>query len=107
MNRSIFHMIMYMNGSIFLKTRYMNGIGFEILARTPVPQLPPLPHPRVNSIHFFFFFFFFLKDCPIQPVNNIISLPFVDKILSRKERSFRERNVPFADSYTEAKRDKS
>ena len=35
--------------------RYMNGIGFEILARTPVAQLPPLPPitpqpPRVEDI---------------------------------------------------------
>ena len=40
MNRSTFWMIKYMNGSIFSKTRYMNGVGFEILARTPVPKLP-------------------------------------------------------------------
>ena len=24
----------------FSKARYMNGVGFEILARTPVPKLP-------------------------------------------------------------------
>ena len=41
MNRLICHMIKYMNGSIIPKTRYMNGVGFEILARTPVSQLPP------------------------------------------------------------------
>ena len=40
----------YMNGSIFSKVRYMNGVGFEILARTPVPKLspsspPPAPPP--------------------------------------------------------------
>ena len=29
-----------MNGSVFSKARYMNGVGFEILARTPVPKLP-------------------------------------------------------------------
>ena len=31
----------------------MNRVGFEILARTPVPKLPqsyrPLPHPKVWS----------------------------------------------------------
>ena len=36
-------MIKYMNGSVFSKARYMNRVGFEILARIPVPQLPPLP----------------------------------------------------------------
>ena len=54
MNRSTFWMIeyMYMNGSVFSKAKYMNGVGFEILARTPVPQFPqsytppPPPHPR-------------------------------------------------------------
>ena len=38
-------MIKYMNGSVFSKTRYMNGVGFEILACIPVPQLP-LSYPR-------------------------------------------------------------
>ena len=33
-------MIKYMNESVFSKTKYMNEVGFEILARTPVPQLP-------------------------------------------------------------------
>ena len=37
-------------GLFFSKARNMNGVGFEILARTPVPQLPPsylpLPTPR-------------------------------------------------------------
>ena len=45
MNRSIFWMIKYMNRSVFSKARYMNGVGFEILARTPVPKLPLLPTP--------------------------------------------------------------
>ena len=51
MNRSTFWMIKYINGSVFSKARYMNGVGFEILAGTPVPKLPlsyrppPLPHP--------------------------------------------------------------
>ena len=41
MNRSAFQMIKYMNvSSAFSKARYMNGVGFEILARTPVPKLP-------------------------------------------------------------------
>ena len=38
MNRSTFRTIKYMNGSIFSKARYVNGVGFEILARTPVLQ---------------------------------------------------------------------
>ena len=38
-------MIKYMNGSVFSKARYMNGVGFEILARTPVPQLAPSYSP--------------------------------------------------------------
>ena len=39
----------------FSKARYMNGVGFEILARTPVPQLPPSypppppPTPRADD----------------------------------------------------------
>ena len=53
MNRSTFWMIKYMNGSLFSKARYMNGVGFEILARTPVPKLPlsyPPPLPEVCSL---------------------------------------------------------
>ena len=46
MNRSTFWMIKYMNGSFFSKARYMNGVGFEILARTPVPKLPLSYPPR-------------------------------------------------------------
>ena len=40
-------MIKYMNGSVFSKAMYMNGVGFEILARPPVPKLPLSypPHP--------------------------------------------------------------
>ena len=41
MNRSAFQTIKYMKGAIFSKGRYMNGVGFEILARTPVPHLSP------------------------------------------------------------------
>ena len=40
MTRSTFWMIKYMNGSVFSNARYMDGLGFEILARTPVPKLP-------------------------------------------------------------------
>ena len=40
MNRSIFRTIKYMDGSVFSKARYTNGVGFEILARTPVAKLP-------------------------------------------------------------------
>ena len=45
MNRSRFWMIKYMNGSVFSKAWYMNGVGYEILARTPVPKLPLSYHP--------------------------------------------------------------
>ena len=45
MNRSTFWMIKYMNGPVFSKARYMNGVGFEILACTPVPKLP-LSYPH-------------------------------------------------------------
>ena len=49
MKRSTFWMIKYMNGSVFSMARYMNRVGFEILARTPVPKLPlsyrPAPTP--------------------------------------------------------------
>ena len=47
MNRSTLWMIKYMNGSVFSKARYMNGVGFEILARTPVPKLP-LSYPFIG-----------------------------------------------------------
>ena len=59
MNRSTFWMIKYMNGSVFSKAMYMNGVGFEILARTPIPKLPlsylpapppPPPLPEVRSV---------------------------------------------------------
>ena len=49
MNRSTFRMIKYRNGSLFSKARYMNGVGFEILARTPVPKFPPKLPPDGNS----------------------------------------------------------
>ena len=48
MNRSTFRTIKYMNGSIFSKARYMNWVGFEILARTPVPHLPQVT-PRESD----------------------------------------------------------
>ena len=48
MNRSTFWMIKYMNGSVFSKARYMNEVGFEILARTPVPKLP-LSYPTSST----------------------------------------------------------
>ena len=44
MNRSTFWKIKYMNGSFFPKAKYMNAVGFEILARTPVPKLPVTLH---------------------------------------------------------------
>ena len=43
---------MDVRGSVFSKARYMNGVGFEILARTPVPKLPlsyPPPQPAPPS----------------------------------------------------------
>ena len=46
MNRSTFWMIKYMNGSVISKARYMNGVGFGILARTPVPKFTPPPPPH-------------------------------------------------------------
>ena len=37
----------------FSKARYMDGVGFEILARTPVSQLPlSYPPPRDLYRHF-------------------------------------------------------
>ena len=68
MNRSTFWMIKYMNGSVFSKARYMNVVGFEILARTPVPPPPPPPPPpRViqmdQFICCFFVFCFFVFCC--------------------------------------------
>ena len=48
-----------MNGSVFSKARYMNGVGFEILARTPVPQSPPLPpSPEDGTGNILFIFIF-------------------------------------------------
>ena len=46
MNKSTFRTTKYMNGSVFFsKAMYTNVVVFEILARTPVPQLPPsYPH---------------------------------------------------------------
>ena len=35
----------------FSKTRYMNGVGFEILARKPVPQLPLPRNPPPPTIY--------------------------------------------------------
>ena len=57
MNRSTVWMIKYMNGYVFSKARYMNRVGFEILARTPVPKLPlsyhpPPPSPRAPISNF-------------------------------------------------------
>ena len=58
MNRSTFWTIKYMNGSICSKARYMNRVGFEILARTSVPQLPPSYHLPWDKR--------FLFDCSIK-----------------------------------------
>ena len=49
MNGSTFQTIYYINGSVFSKARYMIEVGFEILARTPVHQLPPKLHPEENN----------------------------------------------------------
>ena len=77
MNKSTFWMIKYMNGSVCSKARYMNGIGFEILAHTPVPKLPLLPPPSPpptpenygtvivfigNMLSWWIFFFLILYD---------------------------------------------
>ena len=44
-----------MNGSVFFKGGYMNRVGFEILARTPVPKLPqsyrPLPQGLIRMCY--------------------------------------------------------
>ena len=53
MNGSTFWTIKYMNGSVFSMARYMNGVGFETLARTLVPDLPPsypASHPEFQSV---------------------------------------------------------
>ena len=52
MNGSTVQMIKYMNRSVFPRTMYMNGVGFETLARTPVPKLSPsyLPPPLYSAI---------------------------------------------------------
>ena len=84
MNRSTFWMIEYMNGSVFSKARHMNGVDFEILARTPVPQLPPSypatppppPPPPLRifpilvSSQCFILFTRFLVDC-LQSCHSI------------------------------------
>ena len=38
-----------MNGLFFSKARTMNGVGYEILARTPVPQLPT-SYPSLETL---------------------------------------------------------
>ena len=38
-----------MNGSVSSKAIHINGVGFEILARTPVPQLPPSYPPPLET----------------------------------------------------------
>ena len=45
MNRSTFLDDQVYEWVRFSKARYMNGVGFEILARTPVPKLPLSYHP--------------------------------------------------------------
>ena len=50
MNGSTFWTIKYINWSVFSKARYMNGVSFEMLARTPVPHLPPSYHPHPREI---------------------------------------------------------
>ena len=57
MNRSTFmtiKYILYMNGSVFSNAMYMNMVGFEILAHTPVTQLPtsyPPPSQHTHTPH--------------------------------------------------------
>ena len=52
MNRSTLCEIKYMNGLFFFSmARYMIGVGFKILALTPVPKLPPPPPPPPPPQH--------------------------------------------------------
>ena len=45
MNRSTFCEIKVYEWTVLSKARYMIGVGFKILARTPVPKLPQsYPH---------------------------------------------------------------
>ena len=95
MNRSKFWTIKYMNGSIFSKARHMNRVGFEILARSSVSQLPPsyplipppTPHPRGKCVsldrrYFLFFhrisFYYFLSS------SNWIDLGFIILVSERQ-----------------------
>ena len=81
MNRSTFWMIKYMNESVFSKARYMNGVGFEILARTPVPKLPlsylppppPPPTPEIRSMAVQFSFQIFNAT---RQLSHIEAAPF-------------------------------
>ena len=72
MNRSTFWMIKYMNGSVFSKARYKNGVGFEILALTPVPQLPlsypPPPRPHEDHFRIFVVVVFVLCQLCVRPL---------------------------------------
>ena len=71
MNRSTFWMIKYMNRSVFSKARYMNGVGFEILARTPVPKLPlSFPPPPPPKPYIFLFLMIWPIQCRGQLVNQ-------------------------------------
>ena len=70
MNRSTFRTVKYVNGSVFSKARYTNGVGFEIQARTPVPQFPqvtPTP-PRARP---------FLLKCDFIVCSNCKNLDYL------------------------------
>ena len=59
----------------FSKARYMNGVGFEILAQSPIPQLPPSyphppTHPESKSNHFQSYIYIYIYIHEGESISN-------------------------------------
>ena len=68
-----------MNGSVFSKARYMIGVGFEILARTTVPQLPPSypPPPRAKLLGNLKYSFNERSSLVLNPDTEVIAMCYL------------------------------
>ena len=55
-----------MNESIFSNARYMNGLGFEILALTPIPKLYLFPPPPESILQQNFYIILATESLPCK-----------------------------------------
>ena len=102
MNRSTFRTIKYMNGSFFVfvfffRARYMNGVCFEILARTPVPQLHPKLPPLHATLPEYFLAIAFDKVIILQKIMTFFLFSTKVYVMSRETLLVNTRNIYFVE----------